>query len=133
MTGEKEGAHLVRAQLLDAAERSQLTVDLPYEDVIRTCLILGFHEEAWDEQQLMQALRWWRAVGDFLAERTGWEFTLQDLEPTWIRRLGTEDFMAVTLSQDSKGFLYEVAGLRSAVQIDESARNLTSLDQIIGE
>lgn len=105
----QEGAPLVRNRLVNAGEPYVGQVELPYEEVIRVVLLLGYYEHSWAEHQIVDALNWWRALPETLPESEGWAFTLRDLEPAWINEKSNGDFTAVYVSTDTDGrMLYEV-------------------------
>ncbi|MCC3770739.1 hypothetical protein [Streptomyces sp. UNOC14_S4] len=101
-----DGARLLRGRLLNAGQGTEAKVVLPYEEAIRLALLIGFYEETWDANQVVDALHWWRALAKVLPQEQGWIFTLRDLEPMWIIEGQSGDFTAVHVVAEEAGRMY---------------------------
>ncbi|MFJ9961720.1 hypothetical protein [Streptomyces avermitilis] len=98
-----EAARQVRGRLLNAGQPYTGKVSLPYEEVIRVALLVGYYEKTWQKHQVSEALNWWRALPEALSQSEGWIFTLRDHEPTWINEERNGDFTTVLVSTDENG------------------------------
>ncbi|MDI5971407.1 hypothetical protein POF50_019045 [Streptomyces sp. SL13] len=124
-----ERALLFRAQMLNATERSESVVALPYEDIVRLSCLLGYHEGAYDELHVLDAIRWWRRLGDCLKTREGWQFSIRDLEPSWMRWEVQGDFTVVHVDVDDDGGLcYGVTATVAGEPVSDRYATLEELE-----
>ncbi|MFF9769946.1 hypothetical protein ACF1GT_25710 [Streptomyces sp. NPDC014636] len=100
---DSETARQVRGRLLNAGQPYPGKVSLPYEEIIRVVLLVGYYEKTWQEHQINDALHWWRALPEALSQSEGWTFTLRGQEPAWINEEQNGEFTTVLVSTDPNG------------------------------
>ncbi|MFE7316416.1 hypothetical protein ACFU7T_25490 [Streptomyces sp. NPDC057555] len=123
-----ESVRLPRGILLNAKGASPATVTLPYEETLRVALLLGVYEGAWETNQVLDALHWWRALVTALPHEQGWVFTLRDFEPMWINEKSADDFAAVHVVADNEGHLcYEVTSRHAGYESTKCYANVNAL------
>ncbi|MER5469801.1 hypothetical protein [Streptomyces sp. NPDC002685] len=117
---------------MNAGKPHSSQVTLPYEEIIRVVVLLGYYEKAWEEHQIGDALNWWRALPEALPQSEGWTFTLRDLEPSWLNENRNGDFTAVYVSTDDDGrMLYQVIGNHGGNETERLCPDITVLKSVL--
>ncbi|MGX1543750.1 hypothetical protein [Streptomyces adustus] len=127
-----EAASQVRGRLLNAGQPYPGKVSLPYEEVIRVALLVGYYEKTWQEHQISDALNWWRVLPEVLSQSEGWTFTLRGHEPAWINEGENGDFTTVLVSTDEDGRMaYQVISSHSGNDTVTPCPDVTTLTALL--